>query len=127
MRFDYERAATVLVDALYEGDVEAVQRHGVTRKSLYNWRHRLATDQRLAQLFNEKRRQAETEWAPQFVPAIRDAVEFLRRAARELDPADPDAVHAVAGALKILAEIAMTREVLDARLALTSPETYSAY
>ena len=126
MGFNYERAAAVLVDALYRGDVEAAQRHGVTRRSLYNWRYRLATDQRLAQLFDEKRRQAEAEWVPQFVPAIRDAVEFLRRAAQELDPTDPDAVHAVAGALKILSEIAMMKEVLDARLALASPEIYAA-
>jgi hypothetical protein len=118
--FNYELAATVLVDAIYRGDEAAAQAYGVSTRSIRRWRERLHTDPRLATFVQTKREVAERNWSDSLAGAIRAGVEFLQRAARELDPANPEAVHAAAGALKILTEIAMTREVLSARLARSS-------
>lgn len=47
---------------------------------------------------------------------MRAGTDFIMRAAQESDPTNPDAIHAIAGALKILAEIGLTKEIVDARL-----------
>lgn len=115
--FNHELAATVLVEAIYIGDRQAAQKYGVSERTIRNWRKRLADDPHFAAFFQHKKSASERDWGADLIPAIRASIEFVQRAARELDTANPEAVHAVAGALKILTEVALTREVIDARLA----------
>ncbi len=115
--FKYERAAQILAEAAVLGDKEAIARHGVALRTLQRYRRRLSEDEKLARLVAEKKAVLEREWASELAPAIREGIRFLQKAAREADASDPAAIHAVAGALKILSEIALTKEVLDARLA----------
>lgn len=114
---NYERAATVLAEAAFTNDPTASQRHGISLRTLERYRSRLRTDEKLAAFVAAKKVALEREWANELAPAIREAIHFLQRAAREADPGDPNAIHAVAGALKILSEVSMTREVINARLA----------
>lgn len=114
--FNYDRAAQLLADAALYGDVKALQRSGMTRQTLHRYRQRLADDDVLLQIFTEKKALLEREWANELAPAIRNGIEFLSRAAQTADASDPDAIHAVAGAVKILTGVSFTKDVLSARI-----------
>ncbi|MEL6225282.1 MAG: hypothetical protein AAFR31_21855 [Cyanobacteria bacterium J06627_8] len=115
--FNYERAACALVDAILMGDRAAAEKYEVTYRSIQEWRARLSTDPKLVQLFQEKKQIQDAAWGDEIPNAIASGIKFLTRAAQECKPDDPDAVHAIAGYIKILSEISMTRKVIDARLA----------
>jgi uncharacterized protein (DUF2267 family) len=116
-KFNHDRAAQVLAEAAIYGDAKAATRASITVRTIQNYRKRLAVDTLLSQLFAEKRAALERKWASSLAPAIRSAVGFLQRAAEEADPRDPEAIHAVAGAFKLLTEVAITKEILDERFA----------
>lgn len=116
-RFKYEFASIVLVEAAFFGDKPTAAKYGVSLRSIHNYRKRLNEDTKLAELFRIKKDQMEQEWAEEMPAAIRASIEFLRKAATEAKTTDPDVIHAIAGALKILSDVAMTKKVIDARLA----------
>lgn len=116
-RFNRERAAAALVDAAYMGDKKAAERHGVTTRSIRNWRERLDADQHFSAVFREKKVLTDQEWAGELPSAIRAAIRFVRESAKESKLGNPDSTKVVADALRILVEVALTREILDARLA----------
>ncbi len=122
-----ERIAEILCDAfLSRDDRKTAERHGITDRTLRNWRARLDTDPELSQLFREKKAKASEGWADEVPGAMRASVSFLRRAAEEGDHTDPDMVHSVAGSMKLLSEVAATWKLLDQRLAqsaVSSPQT----
>lgn len=115
--FDYERASRALAVAALEGDETAAQRENLSVRTLRRYRARLEEDTTLAELVRQKKARLESEWANEIAPTLRAALQFLRRAAGKLDPSDPEAVHAVAGAFKLVNEGHQTMKVIDARLA----------
>lgn len=115
--FDYERASRALAVAALEGDTVAAQREGITVRSIQNYRKHLRTDATLSHLFAEKKAALENNWANEIAPTLRAALAFIRKAAENLDPKDPEAVHAIAGAFKLVNEGHQTMKVIDARLA----------
>jgi uncharacterized protein (DUF2384 family) len=115
--FDYERAARALAQAAIEDDATAAKAEGITVRTLQRYRKRLQTDANLSQLVAHKKAVLEKAWAHKIAPAQRAALDFLTKAMRELNPADPDAVHSAAGALKIITECGLVNEVIRARLA----------
>lgn len=70
----------------------------------------------MSQVVAIKKAQFEQEWATEIPTAIRAGIHFLGEAARQADPSNPEHIHAVAGAVKILAEVGLTKEILDAKL-----------
>ena len=116
-KFDYERASRALAQAALEGDQAAAQAENLSVRTIQRYRRRMDEDQTLSQLVAEKKARLETEWAHEIAPTLRAALKFLQRAATALDPRDPDAVHAVAGAFKLVNEGHQTVRVIDARLA----------
>ena len=115
-RTDPTRMALILVHALYSTDKAAAREYGVSERTIENYRKRLGTDVELTEIFILKKAEVEQDWVARIGPAIFSSVDYLEQAAKEISKTDPDAVHAVAGALKILAEISMTREIMNARL-----------
>lgn len=116
MTFNRELAAMVLVDAAYKGDKAAAELYGLTDRTLRNYRKRLLADTELSALFQHKRALVEKDWAADAPMAIKAGVAFLLRAAQEAT-VTPEMVHAVAGSMKLLADMVLTKQVLDARLA----------
>lgn len=115
--YDLEFIARALVQASIEGDDEkTAKKLGVSPRSIVRWRQRVLTDANLAELVREKRAAADGDWARDLPRAITKAIDFLADAPNHLDKKDPDSVRAVAGAMKLLTETAMSRRVLDARL-----------
>ena len=124
--FNYERAARALVDASFSGDEGAARKYGVSTVSIWNWRNRLNTDPKLLMLFSSKKEQAEANWSLELIPAILAAIDFLKRAAQSADPTQPDVIYSIAGALKIMADVRASMDILDARLAEFNREARAA-
>lgn len=114
--FDYERAAVILAEAAFSDDRTVCQRHGITDRTLRRYRKRMLSDPRLSTFVREKQARLTEQWTHELAPAIGAAIRFLKQAAQSADPSDPAAIRAVAEALKGLAEIDMTREVLQSRV-----------
>ena len=112
---DYDKAAAVLVDAAYRGDEAAAGLGGITARTVQNYRARLAADPKLSLIFERKRALVEREWVDHFPAVLGAGADFIERATRQGSPKDPAMVHAVAGAMKLLAEIMFVRQMLDAR------------
>ena len=125
-KFNYETAAQVLADAAIFGDAKAVARAGITSQTLRNYRKRMSEDETLLHYFAQKKALLEREWSQELAPAIRNGIDFLSRAAQVAEPSDPDAIHAVAGAVKILTGVSLTQRILDARLAERSGQDMAA-
>ena len=115
-RFKYEFASIVLVEAAFFGDKPTAAKYGIATRTIHRYRKRLNEDAQLSALVKVKKDLMEQEWAEEMPAAIRASIEFLRKAATEAKATDPDVIHAIAGALKILSDVAMTKKVIDARL-----------
>lgn len=112
-----DRAAKMLVEAATLGDKATAKKYGISLRSLQRWRKRLEGDTDLSSAVAAKKARVEEGWADEIPGALRAAIAFLRKAAEKADPADPAAIHSVAGAMKLLSETSATWKVLDARLA----------
>ena len=121
--FKYELASIILVEAVFFGDKTTAAKYGISTRTIRNYRKRLSEDAKFSALFQEKKEHAEQEWAHEMPAAIRASIDFLRKAANSAKTDDPDAIHAVAGALKILSEVAITKQVIDARLTVSNRKT----
>ncbi len=121
--FRYEFASIILVEAAFFGDKTTAAKYGISPRTIHRYRKRLNEDAQLSALVKIKKDRMEQEWAKEMPAAIRASIDFLRKAANSAKTDDPDAIHAVAGALKILSEVAMTKKVIDARLAGQNRQT----
>jgi hypothetical protein len=115
--FDYDRAATILTEAAYHGDQDTARRWGISERTIYRYRKRFGRDDKLSELVKQKKQAFERGWADDLPSSIKAGIDFLKRAAQSADQNNPDVIHAIAGALKIQTEVAVTKDILDARLA----------
>jgi uncharacterized protein YaiE (UPF0345 family) len=99
------------------GDRAAAEKWEVSTRTIEDWRSRLPEDEKLRAEFNKKKRSRENSWAVEIPETIKAALGFIKSATNHADPADPEAVKAISGALKVLLDIDLTKQVLDARLA----------
>lgn len=112
-----EEIAEILVAASALGPKRAAEKYGISKRVLYNYRKKLEEDPVLYQLFSEKRAKLGDDWIVRIKEGIAETVEYIKRAAREADPKDPQSIHSIVGALKILSEVVFTQRILDARAA----------
>lgn len=136
-KFKPEIAAAVLLTAAYANDEDACKKYGVSIRSLQNWRRRLIEDDEFALFFATKNAEASKKWADELPIALNKSLKFLGEAAdaARLDRnhrMNPMVIQAVAGAMKLIADVHLTSRVIDARLASTDrpenglPEQVSA-
>lgn len=118
-----ERASQILVEALLvvgvipgQADEQVGKKHGVSARQIRRWRKALGSDPELAELVRSKKALAEQGWAEQLPGAIRACIDFVFRAAGSANIKDPQAIHSMVGALKILTDVETTRRMVDARL-----------
>lgn len=124
MSYPTRKKAAAVVDAAFTTDHEAAEQHGVSRRSIQRWRSQVDNDPALAEnVATIYKQQIEgRDWLEEATRTVQQAFSFLRRAADELDPSDPDAVKAVSLAVQTLTEAKLTAEVINARLAEQNPE-----
>lgn len=116
-KYSDDQIAQILVEAAYYGDAFASERHRISRRTILRWREYAENSPYVTNLIKQKKSAFDKAWADDAISAFREGFKFLNESAKEVSRSDPGAIHAVAGALKIISEILITREVLDARLA----------
>lgn len=114
--FNPSRAAVILTDAMLTTDEKASELHGVSVRTIRNYRVRLHSDPHFAAFFLKVKKAKESDWVADLPEAIASGIKFLKRAADEASHQHPDVIVAVAGGLKILADIDITRKIVDAQL-----------
>ena len=108
--FDREKAAKILALADQVGDIEAAKHFGVSTKTICRHRSRVLSDPELSRLVAERKRELEAAsvgWAE-------DGARFMSAAIRRLVELLPlSGMREVAGAIKIVGELDITRKVLN--------------
>lgn len=115
-KLDQEKVALILVEAMFFGDKRARERNHISQKSIERYRKQLDTDDNLAIIVARKKETFEGDWAARIPKTLINCLDFLDRAAQQADPADHETIHAIAGAAKLMAEIGLTKDIIDARL-----------
>ncbi len=111
-----DRKAAIVLHAMVKGDESALDKFEVSGRTLRRYRQQIESDPKLAEAVQRLKDKLEEDWAQSLPGAIRACLSFLAEAPEQLVPS-PEAVHAVAGAMKLLTEVADRRRILDARLA----------
>jgi hypothetical protein len=122
MAFSRDFAAAVLIEAVFMTDAIACDKYGISLRTLRDYRARLHQDPELAAIFHTKKTLLDRAWADELVKAMRGAAAFIFEATEtarndEGCKTNPEMIAAMAGALKLCADIHLTSKVLDARLA----------
>lgn len=115
-KIDPEFIARVVVDATLLGDGTAAKRHNVSTKTVQRYREMAQSDANVSKLVSALWAAADKDWGKGLASALRGQIEFLNRATEKADPSNPEAITAVTGALETLADVALTKRMLDARL-----------
>lgn len=112
-----EMIAAAVIEAAVRGDKEVAEKYNITTRTLRNWKHRVVNDDEVSAHFRKKKDDADRAWADQIPGCLSACIGYLKTAAEESHNKTPEMVHAIAGALKMVSEVAATWKVLDARLA----------
>ena len=99
----------------------ACNRYGISSKSLQRYRHALPDDPELSAIVHTKKLALDAAWAEALPKALAKGLQAIEGCygAIQADSAaqkDPAVIHALAGALKICAELYFTGKILDARM-----------
>jgi hypothetical protein len=125
---DKEFAATVLLEAAYTTDAIVCQKYGISLRTLQRYRKALSESEELTQFVATKKAALDELWAEQLPRSLRSTIEFLGEAAirAKADASsyrNPALIEAVAGAMKLCADVYYTGKVIDARIAANDRAT----
>ena len=115
-RVDNEKLALILCQAMFFGDKAAMDEWGISHTTLINYRKRLNTNSELTQKFNHVVNDFMKGWSNNLPIAIARATQWIIDNLPELE-ANSENFEVVANTLKILAEVKLTKETFDVRLA----------
>lgn len=122
-KFNADFAATVLLEAAFTTDKAVCVKYGITDRTLRNYRQRLAADANFSAIFHTKKESVDKAWADELGTALRKGIRLIAECAdgfgqdEQMYKRNPELIAAIAGAVKICAEVYYTGKVIDARLA----------
>jgi hypothetical protein len=116
-KLDPERVARILVDADLLGTDAAAARHKIHVRTVIRYRVLAERDRNLSDLVTRLKRSIGADWFEGLGAAIKAQIDFLTHAAAEANPRSASSVNAVTNALKALAEVGLTSQVVNARIA----------
>lgn len=108
-----DRKALIISYAAIHGDQAACKHFKISARSIQRYRREAEESDALSQSVAHKKDVVIAKWTEGAPSAVADCVAFVARATREGDPSDPNMVHAISGAIKILTDALANREVLD--------------
>lgn len=124
--FNKDKAVTILLYALFNSDKKACEEFRIHQKTLYNYKKRLREDSDFAIFFYNKKREYLNGFVDELFLACRDGAAFIRDVARNPPVGakiNPEFVHAMAGAIKICGEVAMTHMYIERKFKPLDEET----
>lgn len=107
-RIDPERLATIVADMELHGDKAAAQRHGVSVRTLYNYRERVRNDAELSKLCSEKKAAISEGWVESVRRVRLTALQKMETLIHLSDD-----LREVTGALKILNDAILAERVVS--------------
>lgn len=113
--FNLVRAAAALVEASLKSDREVAAAFGVSVRSIESWRSRLTWDERLQGEVKKLADQKLGQWVSGIPKFLEDAIQFVRQAAQQGDPTDPEMVEAVTTAIATLNEVMVVQDAIAAK------------
>ena len=110
---DNERAARILAEAQLTGnDLQVVERHEISLRTLYNYRAALAEDRELSTLFMNLLRAAETQsWLSQLDKTMLALLKKITGGLELVSPEDIGDLARLAEIMDTLAEIRLSRDM----------------
>ncbi|HYE75642.1 MAG TPA: hypothetical protein VEF04_20025 [Blastocatellia bacterium] len=120
--------AQVIIEAAFTTDALVCQKYAISERGLRKWRKTFAdgSDAEFTALCRTKKAVFDARWAENCSPALTAGINFLADAARsagEPQKKNPAFIAAIAGAVKIVADVKLTSSVIDARIANTNRPT----
>lgn len=114
---DNIKAARALAEAAFSTDAKVCEEYGITLRTLQNWRAALKKDKELSRLFAEAHRElGNRDWGETVAQTLNAAAQKLQALILGATSSDPETIRAVTDGVTGLAKIAMTREMLQARM-----------
>lgn len=112
------RSRAILEAAVPGSDQAVCQKYGINARTLRRWKQgvKTGTDRELTEAVRAKRQAQDKAWAEKIPEALASCLDFIKRAAEEASPSDPEVIHAIAGAMKMIAETDGTYRYIDARV-----------
>lgn len=134
-----DRAAKAVLEATVAGDKATCDKYGITRRTLQRWRKAIGTERHpkkrqttfgnLTENVAAKKAELEVDWAADIGKTLKAVIGAVLRSTdpdNGADIKDPDVIHALAGALKILSEVSSTWKLLDVRIRRAAGQTGTA-
>ena len=118
--FKRDRAVCIIAESEFFGIEQTAKRWGLSERTVWRYRSKVANDQQLAQLVNEKKAELHSQWS-------NDTSQTLIIALRELRQRMPSAatteycelIKSIAGVAKIAGELRLTLDALELPTAAT--------
>lgn len=117
--FSKAMKAQIVLEEASAGTEATCKRYGITDRTLRRWRALIPNDSELAAAVRDKKQAVDQEWAKSIPGALQECLRCLKRAAsaaRDEDLRNPDYIHAIAGALKMIAETDGAYKLIEERL-----------
>ncbi len=118
-RLDYERVASIIVEAIYNGDADTCKRWDISQRSLQRYRKLTDTNDALSGFVALKLEAYQDDWIGDVASAIRAGADFVKRASKEADASDAETIKAVGEALKVLTDAHTTARIVNERIRQT--------
>ena len=116
VKMDALTIASILAYSQLWTDVETAKQFGVSSRSIRRYRREMDTDTALAALVHAKRNELELGWADDITATIRTSIRWLREVCASADKKDPATIVAVTQAVRVLADVKITKAVMDVKL-----------
>ena len=117
--WDKKSKAKAILECASSTDEAICKKYSISLRTLQRWHHEFkhGTDAELTKSVAEKKAAIDDAGlVTEIRGALASGLDFLRRAGEEANPADPEAIHAVAGSVKIVSEVDGTYKMIDARI-----------
>jgi hypothetical protein len=113
-----DQRSKILLEAVASTDEKVCKKYGITLRTLQRYRRKFVTtgDAKLTQAVAENKAKLDKAWLSQVPATLRACLEYLQRAAAQSSETDPEAIHAIAGAMKMIAETDGTYRLIDVRI-----------
>lgn len=113
-----EHRVKVVLEAVQAGDEAVMRKYRIHERTLRRWKTEVlaSDDPKLSDVVRRKRAAQDVAWASRIPAAMSACLAFLERAATAASAENPDVIHAIAGAMKMIAETDNTYRFIDARI-----------
>jgi transposase-like protein len=113
-----DEKAKAILECVTLGDAATCKKYSISPRTLQRWHQdfRVGTDAELTASVAEKKVFLDKELASKIPEALSACLDYITRAARSASPDDAEVIHAVAGAMKMIAETDGTYKMIDARI-----------